>query len=252
MHSLPQEFLALCRQLGDAQQRCSAAIAAQAAQIDALTAEVVRLRGSVVLRDTRLAIAREELEQLQAAHPGLPRRKAMARHIGQLAERITALSRECLRWRQAAAQGARAVGQGEAERAGLIHPPASAAAHLPAPLHAAALPPAAQAFHPRPHTLSRDDAEAAEHLALDASLAAADLVICQTGCISHDQYWRVQDHCRRTGKPCILVDQPLAVREAEVLAAIQPMVVLRMTRSQYPAGVDGGIEASALLNENAT
>lgn len=243
MHSLPQEFLALCRQLGDAQQRCSAAIATQAAQIDALTAEVVRLRGAVVLRDTRLAIARDELEQLQAAHPGLPRRKAMARHIGQLAERITALSRECLRWRQAAAQGASTARQGGADWAGLVHPPSTAAAHVPAPLHA---------FHPTPHTIARDDAEAAEHMALDANLAAADLVICQTGCISHDQYWRVQDHCRRTGKPCILVDQPLAVREAEVLAAIQPMVVLRMTRSQYPAGVGGGIEASALLNENAT
>ena len=31
MHSLSQEFLALCRQLGEAQTRCSAAMAAQAA-----------------------------------------------------------------------------------------------------------------------------------------------------------------------------------------------------------------------------
>ena len=66
---------------------------------------------------------------------------------------------------------------------------------------------------------------------LDADLAAADLVICQTGCISHADYWRVQDHCRRTGKPCLLVDQPLALREAQALAAIQPMVVLRTARS---------------------
>lgn len=36
MQSLPQEFLALCRQLGDAQQRCSAAMQAQARQIEAL------------------------------------------------------------------------------------------------------------------------------------------------------------------------------------------------------------------------
>ena len=102
MHSLPQEFLALCRQLGDAQQRCSAAIAAQAAEIDALRSEVVRLRGALVVRDTRLAMAHDALEQAQAATPGLPRRKAMARHISMLAERITALSRECLRWRLAA------------------------------------------------------------------------------------------------------------------------------------------------------
>lgn len=43
---------------------------------------------------------------------------------------------------------------------------------------------------------------------LKASLQAADLVICQTGCMSHGDYWRVQDHCKRTGKLCMLVDQP--------------------------------------------
>ena len=88
MVTLPQEFLALCRQLGDAQQRCSAAMQAQARQIEALTAEVVRLRGAVIVRDTRLALAQDELEQLRAASPGLPRRQAMARHIGLLAERL--------------------------------------------------------------------------------------------------------------------------------------------------------------------
>ena len=48
--------------------------------------------------------------------------------------------------------------------------------------------------------------------ALEASLVAADLVICQTGCLSHGEYWRVQDHCKRTGKTCVLVDQPEALR----------------------------------------
>ena len=43
---------------------------------------------------------------------------------------------------------------------------------------------------------------------LDANLAAADLVICQTGCISHKAYWRVKDHCKRTGKRCVFVDNP--------------------------------------------
>jgi hypothetical protein len=48
--------------------------------------------------------------------------------------------------------------------------------------------------------------------ALEDSLVAADLVICQTGCLSHGDYWRVQDHCRRTGKACVLVEQPDALR----------------------------------------
>lgn len=228
MHSLPQEFLALCRQLGDAQQRCSAAMQAQAQQIEALTAEVVRLRGAVIVRDTRLALAQDALEQLRAASPSLPRRQAMVRHMGLLAERITALSRECRRWRQAAAEGgASAIGSPMAVPPGI-----------------------------------RESAERAQrcgeavNLALDANLAAADLVICQTGCISHDEYWRVQDHCRRTGKPCILVDQPLAVREAQALATMQPMVVLRMAAVPQPpatgaAGVkEAPVPAAEVVNEN--
>ena len=43
---------------------------------------------------------------------------------------------------------------------------------------------------------------------LDHTLAAADLVICQTGCISHDAYWRVKDHCKRHGKRCVFVETP--------------------------------------------
>ncbi len=43
---------------------------------------------------------------------------------------------------------------------------------------------------------------------LEAGLSAADVVICQTGCISHDAYWRVKDHCKRHGKQCLYVDNP--------------------------------------------
>ncbi|MGO4378645.1 DUF2325 domain-containing protein [Pseudoduganella sp. RAF19] len=43
---------------------------------------------------------------------------------------------------------------------------------------------------------------------LESSLASADLVICQTGCISHAAYWRVKDYCKRHGKRCVFVDKP--------------------------------------------
>ncbi|MDQ5879712.1 MAG: hypothetical protein QG638_2449, partial [Pseudomonadota bacterium] len=33
----------------------------------------------------------------------------------------------------------------------------------------------------------------------------ADIVICQAGCISHNAYWRVKEHCKRTGKRCVFV-----------------------------------------------
>lgn len=52
-----------------------------------------------------------------------------------------------------------------------------------------------------------------EHaLATDAfSQRAADLVICQTGCVSDSDHWRDNDQCKRTGKPCVLATQPQAL-----------------------------------------
>lgn len=43
---------------------------------------------------------------------------------------------------------------------------------------------------------------------LESVVAAADTVICQTGCISHNAYWRVKEQCKRTGKPCTFVANP--------------------------------------------
>ena len=60
---------------------------------------------------------------------------------------------------------------------------------------------------------------------LEASLVAADLVICQTGCLSHGEYWRVQDHCKRTGKTCVLVEQPEAVRIVRIHKVVQGIAV---------------------------
>ena len=80
-------------------------------------------------------------------------------------------------------------------------------------LHRQARPAAAPGA--RPKALPADTPELA---ALEQSLVAADLVICQTGCLSHGAYWRVQDHCRRTGKACVLVAQPDALRIVRIRA----------------------------------
>ena len=60
--------------------------------------------------------------------------------------------------------------------------------------------------------------EREDRAALEAVLVSADLVICQTGCISHDAYWRVQDQCKRTGKQCVLVEQPTAIRVRQMVS----------------------------------
>jgi hypothetical protein len=43
---------------------------------------------------------------------------------------------------------------------------------------------------------------------LESVIAAADAVICQTGCISHNAYWRVKEQCKRSGKQCNFVGNP--------------------------------------------
>ena len=57
---------------------------------------------------------------------------------------------------------------------------------------------------------------------LEANLAAADMVICQTGCISHNAYWRVKDHCKRTGKRCVFVESPSTAGLKRALVELQP------------------------------
>jgi hypothetical protein len=64
---------------------------------------------------------------------------------------------------------------------------------------------------------------------LDASLAAADLVICQTGCLSHNAYWRVKDHCKRTGKRCVYLDKP------SVAGFVRGLAQLPETEAATPA-----------------
>ena len=104
------EHAALVRMLAGAQARVSVLVSDHAQQIAALQAQIVRLRGRAILRDTMLAWLRESLARLEP--------------------------------------------------------------------------------------------EAAEDLA--PHVDAADRVICQTGCISHGNYWRDEDQCRRTGKSCTM------------------------------------------------
>ena len=57
---------------------------------------------------------------------------------------------------------------------------------------------------------------------LDAKLNSADLVICQAGCVSHEAYFRVKEHCKKRGIQCVYVQNPSksALRKAlQMIAA---------------------------------
>jgi len=183
MDLLINEHHALLRHCGQIQTRCSDLVQAQAVAIHHLSAQIVRLRAAVIVRDTALAWAREDRAELEATLPGLPRRVALARRVETLLARIQDLMRERFHWQQ-----------------GELAKRLTGSDDFPAPVRASAL------------GSPEDTAQVDDLASLEGSLLAADLVICQTGCLSHGAYWRVQDHCKRTGKTCVLVEQPDIVR----------------------------------------
>ncbi|MFW5330410.1 hypothetical protein [Hydrogenophaga sp. ZJX-1] len=38
------------------------------------------------------------------------------------------------------------------------------------------------------------------------------------GCISHNAYWRVKEHCKHLGKPCLFVETPSRLALERVLS----------------------------------
>ena len=180
------ELAVLVSQYGKAQIRCSSVIAEQAALIDALQAEQVCLRAELVIRVTALQFEREDRMRLEAMAPGLPRRAVLARQIEYLMGRIEALLREQTRWR----------GGRESRRD--ARPPSSPKVESPTCDGGGGMVEGG-AFAPQ------------EEASTGPAEQEAELLICRTGCISHGDYWRVQDQCRRTGKPCILIDEHQAI-----------------------------------------
>jgi len=177
-----EETTVLLRAYARAQERCSRLLADQAAQI-------VRLRAALIVRDSALAMVREELAVRAATGAALPQRvhallapsRRRSRGAGPTAD-LREKAVLCV----GRAEEASAVARQLVEIAG--------GRYL--------------------HHDGQDDADAA---ALESSLRAADLVICQTGCMSHGAYWRVQDHCRRTGKPCVMVGEEAAAQPIRIV-----------------------------------
>ncbi|MGJ7565008.1 DUF2325 domain-containing protein [Variovorax sp. GB1R11] len=183
-----QEHAVLLRAYARVQERCSRLLVEQAARVERLEAQIVRLRGALVARDSAIAIVREELAVRAAVGGALPKRlntllsPGRRRHLMAPPQvQVPADLRE---------KAVLCVGQEEE-----------------APSLARQLVEIAGGRY-----LHHDGGDNADDPALEASLRAADLVICQTGCVSHGAYWRVQDHCRRTGKPCVLVGEPQPMR----------------------------------------
>jgi hypothetical protein len=249
--ALEDENAVLARELAAAQQRCTRQAAEHARQADQRQTELVRLRADLLVRDTSLAQAREQLAALEAAAPGLNTRFELAREAREQAERIHALQRTLLQAQQEGERQRRRADEAIAEwqhrdgqrateaidtaDADTAQAPASTA--LAALQHQAVLcvggrtsiVPVYRQLVERigGRFMHHDGGDEDGTAKLDSTLAAADLVICQTGCISHDAYWRVKDHCKRTGKRCVFVDTPSRAGLERALGEVQAQAASR-------------------------
>lgn len=90
---------AVATSCGDEAQVCQTELVArQAASIQRLQAEQMRLRAELVIRVTALQFEREDRQRVEAMAPGLPRRAALARQVEHLKARIETLLRERTDW----------------------------------------------------------------------------------------------------------------------------------------------------------
>lgn len=219
LHALERRERELADELAAARERATQAAEEHGQAVARLQGELLRVRADLLGRDTTLAALAEQLAALEAAAPGLKSRVELTQQLQAQAERIRDLERLATRLRD---EALRAKGTDEpAQPAGpppWPEPARPAVAAPPALARQAVLcvggRPASVPVYRRliegvgGRFLHHDGGEQDNPAALEPSLAAADLVICQTGCISHDAYWRVKDHCKRTGKRCVFVENP--------------------------------------------
>ena len=219
LETLHDENAILARELAGAQERSQQQASHYSARLGEQQAAGLRLRAELVQAQTRLEQQQEQLAQLQTSSPDLPARLTLAQQNRQMQEELQALQRQL--------QQARLETQAQRERAETLQTRLAQAAPVaqevvvseaPRLEHRAVLcvggrtasvPIYRQVIeHTGARFLHHDGGTEDNSTQLDATLAAADLVICQSGCISHNAYWRVKDHCKRTGKQCVFIETP--------------------------------------------
>lgn len=221
---LIDENAVLARELVGAQERSLRQAAGFAQRVEALEGELARQRALTVAGQTELAQQHEMLATLEAAAPQLRERHALTQEVAELRRQVRDLQRDITTaHEQAQRQQVRAeAAQVRPKGTALETQPAAAAGDPAEPLRSLtdrsvlcvggrpASVPLYRLVVERTggRFLHHDGGEEDNPARLDATLAAADLVICQTGCVSHNAYWRVKDHCKRTGKRCVFVETP--------------------------------------------
>lgn len=218
-HATLDDNKRLTHELAKAQQRAAVLMADKAADAEKHAAQLMQLRAQLVGKDSLVDSLKIELAQLRDSIPGLETRARLAERLGQMEERERAMRNQI---NDLKLELARAVDSAPAAPAPLPETVRTVSEHvirMPLRLHdRAVLCVGGRNGNVASYRelIEREGAQFAHHDGgledsanrLEASLAAADLVICQTGCISHSAYWRVKDYCKRNGKRCVFIDNP--------------------------------------------
>jgi len=223
-HAVLDENSRMTRELARLQQRSAAAQLERNAELEQHAAQLIQLRAQLVGRDSIADSLRQELEQLRASIPGLETRDRLAQRLQLMEERERALREQMQELRQELVQAQTAAATAPALLSvEVANTEAAQTTEHVVHLHARLADRAVLCVGGRSGNVAtyrslieREGAHFSHHDGglednankLEASLAAADLVICQTGCISHSAYWRVKDFCKRTGKRCVFIDNP--------------------------------------------
>lgn len=235
LENLHEENAILARELAGAQERSQQQTGQHRARLEQQQAETLRLRADLVQAQTRLHQQEETLVQLLASAPNLAARQELAQQNRLLEDELQTLKRllkqarqetqqqreraEALQHRLEAAQRA----QTNAPEAPVAPPDLDQRSVLCVGGRTASVPIYRQVIeHTGARFLHHDGGTEDNSNLLDATLAAADLVICQSGCISHNAYWRVKDHCKRTGKQCVFIETPSRSALERALGEINP------------------------------
>jgi hypothetical protein len=219
--ALKKDNQELAEELRRTQERSRRVQKEKLEKLEWLDAALMRARADNIAKDTLIGGLRAELDGMKQTVPDLLPRLQLKQQIARLQERVAMLERQNMM-----AKMAGAMVPGEAANSNL------AQSEVTLPQASTCDDTAGTVALARRHVLcvgGRDGNVAGyrkliEHVGgqfahhdggrqdnlkqLDNSLAAADLVICQTGCISHNAYWRVKEHCKRTGTRCMFIDNP--------------------------------------------
>jgi hypothetical protein len=220
-NALADENGVLVRELGKVQERVTRAMAEKMAEIEQLQTGLVQARAEAIAKDSHISFLTHDLDSLRATVPQLEERQRLQQRLDLMAQRLEAADAQNAELRRKLAQAERTASVHERSDGvipiELLTPasPQQAVIHLQEKLVLCVGGRSGNVANYR-DVVERVGGRFSHHdggledssTALDANLAAADLVICQTGCISHNAYWRVKDFCKRTGKRCVFVENP--------------------------------------------